>query len=87
MIHALALVEPRRFERRELPFPEIGDDDGRLRLEAVKAWSCPTRKTDHVLGTVLYPVIPRGAGPATTEFKIDYLAAVMIGVLVMAQKN
>src|SRR5204862_7441350 len=36
---------------------------------------------DHVLDTVLYPVIPRGAWAATTEFKINYLAAVTAGVL------
>jgi uncharacterized protein (TIGR00369 family) len=36
---------------------------------------------DHVLGTVLYPVIPRGAWAATTEFKINYLAAVTTGFL------
>jgi len=36
---------------------------------------------DHVLGTVLYPVIPRGAWAATTEFKINYLTAVTTGVL------
>ena len=36
---------------------------------------------DHVLGTVLYPVIPRGAWAATTEFKINYLAAVTTGDL------
>jgi uncharacterized protein (TIGR00369 family) len=36
---------------------------------------------EHVLGTVLYPVIPRGAWAATTEFKINYLAAVTTGVL------
>jgi len=36
---------------------------------------------DHVLGTVLYPVIPRGAWAATTEFKINYLSAVTTGVL------
>jgi len=36
---------------------------------------------DHVLGTVLYPVIARGAWAATTEFKINYLAAVTVGVL------
>lgn len=36
---------------------------------------------DHVLGTVLYPVIPRGAWAATTEFKINYLAAVTVGAL------
>jgi 1,4-dihydroxy-2-naphthoyl-CoA hydrolase len=36
---------------------------------------------DHVLGTVLYPVIARGAWAATTEFKINYLAAVTTGYL------
>jgi uncharacterized protein (TIGR00369 family) len=36
---------------------------------------------DHVLGTVLYPVVPRGAWAATTEFKINYLAAVTTGFL------
>jgi uncharacterized protein (TIGR00369 family) len=36
---------------------------------------------DHVLGTVLYPVIPRGAWAATTEFKLNYLAPVSTGVL------
>ena len=36
---------------------------------------------DHVLGTVLYPVIPRGAWAATTEFKINYLTAVTTGDL------
>jgi uncharacterized protein (TIGR00369 family) len=36
---------------------------------------------DHVLGTVLYPVIPRGAWAATTEFKVNYLGAVTEGDL------
>ena len=36
---------------------------------------------DHVLGTVLYPVIPRGAWAATTEFKLNYLAPVTGGAL------
>jgi uncharacterized protein (TIGR00369 family) len=36
---------------------------------------------DHVLGSVCYPVIPRGAWAATTEFKINYLAAVTAGAL------
>jgi len=37
---------------------------------------------DHVLGTVCYPVIPRGAWAATTEFKLNYLAPVTSGTLV-----
>jgi uncharacterized protein (TIGR00369 family) len=36
---------------------------------------------DHVLGSVLYPVIERGKWAATTEFKINLLSAVRGGVL------
>jgi uncharacterized protein (TIGR00369 family) len=36
---------------------------------------------DHVLGTVLYPLIPHGAWAATTEFKLNLLAPVRDGVL------
>ena len=36
---------------------------------------------DHVLGTVCYPVMPRGAWAATTEFKLNYLAPVTAGIL------
>src|SRR5437016_10740233 len=36
---------------------------------------------DHVLGTVCYPVIPRGAWAATTEFKLNLLAPVTEGIL------
>ncbi len=36
---------------------------------------------DHVLGAVLYPLIPRGAWAATTEFKLNLLAPVRDGVL------
>jgi uncharacterized protein (TIGR00369 family) len=41
---------------------------------------------DHVLGAVLYPVIPRGYWAATTEFKLNYLAPVRTGV-VTAEAN
>lgn len=37
---------------------------------------------DHVLGCVLYPLMPRGAWAATTEFKLNYLAPVKSGTLV-----
>jgi uncharacterized protein (TIGR00369 family) len=36
---------------------------------------------DHVLGLVCYPVIPRRAWAATTEFKLNYLAPVTTGEL------
>ena len=42
---------------------------------------------DHVLGTVLYPVIPRGAWAATTEFKINYLAPVTTGIWMPGQRS
>ena len=40
-----------------------------------------TALVDHVLGSVLYPVIPRGAWAATTEFKVNLLAPVRDGRL------
>ena len=36
---------------------------------------------DHVLGAVLYPLIPKGAWAATTELKLNFLAPVRSGVL------
>jgi uncharacterized protein (TIGR00369 family) len=36
---------------------------------------------DHVLGAVLYPLIPRGAWAATTELKLNFLAPVCDGGL------
>lgn len=51
---ALVLEGPRRLRRRTLPLPEIGDDDGLLRVEA-----CGLCGTDHELFTgVLAPAFP-----------------------------
>jgi len=36
---------------------------------------------DHILGCVLYPLMERGQWAATTEFKLNYLAAVRGGTL------
>ncbi len=36
---------------------------------------------DHILGGVLYPLMPRGQWAATTEFKLNYLAPVTGGTL------
>jgi uncharacterized protein (TIGR00369 family) len=36
---------------------------------------------DHVLGSAVFPIIPRGTWPATLEFKINYLAPTRSGVL------
>lgn len=36
---------------------------------------------DHVLGAVVYPLIPQGAWAATTEFKLNLLAAVSTGTV------
>jgi uncharacterized protein (TIGR00369 family) len=36
---------------------------------------------DHVLGSAVFPVIPRGTWPASLEFKLNYLAPVRLGTL------
>jgi uncharacterized protein (TIGR00369 family) len=36
---------------------------------------------DHVLGSAVFPVVPRGTWPATLEFKLNYLAPARLGVL------
>ena len=36
---------------------------------------------DHVLGSAVFPVVPRGTWPASLEFKLNYLAPVREGVL------
>jgi uncharacterized protein (TIGR00369 family) len=36
---------------------------------------------DHVLGAVLYPLMPRGSWAATTEFKLNLLAPVRSGTV------
>ncbi len=46
IVEALVLEEPRTLVRREFPRPEIGDDDGLLRVEA-----CGLCGTDHELFT------------------------------------
>ena len=38
--------------------------------------------TDHVLGAVLYPVIPRGAWAATTQLNLNFTSVVKDGTLV-----
>ena len=43
---------------------------------------CLSALCDHVLGTVMYPVMPDGYWAATTEFKINLLAPVKSGVCV-----
>jgi alcohol dehydrogenase len=53
-VDALVLEAPRTLRRHELPMPEIGDDDGILRVEA-----CGLCGTDHELYTgVLAPGFP-----------------------------
>jgi 1,4-dihydroxy-2-naphthoyl-CoA hydrolase len=41
---------------------------------------CLSALCDHVLGTVMYPVMPQGYWAATTEFKINLIAPVSKGV-------
>src|SRR5499426_1235451 len=42
---------------------------------------------DHVLGCVLYPLMPRGQWAATTEFKLNYLAPVFGGTELRAEST
>jgi len=42
---------------------------------------------DHVLGCVLYPLMPRGQWAATTEFKLNYLAPVKGGSTLLAESR
>lgn len=43
---------------------------------------CLAAFVDHCLGVVFYPLIPRGAWVATTEFKLNLLRPVSEGVCV-----
>jgi uncharacterized protein (TIGR00369 family) len=43
---------------------------------------CLSAMCDHVLGVVMYPVMPAGSWAATTEFKINLLAPVTGGTCV-----
>ncbi|MDD9370153.1 MAG: PaaI family thioesterase [Acidimicrobiales bacterium] len=36
---------------------------------------------DHVLGSAVFPLVPRGTWPATLEFKLNYLAPTRPGIL------
>lgn len=43
---------------------------------------CLSAFCDHVLGSVMYPVMPEGYWAATTEFKINFLAPVSKGTCI-----
>ena len=43
---------------------------------------CLSAMCDHVLGAVMYPVMPEGYWAATTEFKVNLLAPVTQGICV-----
>ena len=43
---------------------------------------CLSAMCDHVLGTVMYPVMPEGYWAATTEFKINLTAPVTSGTCI-----
>jgi alcohol dehydrogenase len=60
-VQALVLEAPRALERHELPLPDVGDDDGILRVEA-----CGLCGTDHELYTgVIAPGFPFVPGHET----------------------
>jgi len=54
---------------------------GRLRAFGTLHGGVVAGLVDHVLGCVLYPLMPRGQWAATTEFKLNYLAPVKGGTL------
>jgi 1,4-dihydroxy-2-naphthoyl-CoA hydrolase len=55
--------------------PELLNPFGAMHGAAVAAL------VDHVLGSCVYPLVPRGTWPATLEFKLNYLAPVREGVV------
>jgi len=55
--------------------PELLNPFGAMHGAAVAAL------VDHVLGSCVFPLIPRGTWPATLEFKLNYLAPVREGVV------
>jgi uncharacterized protein (TIGR00369 family) len=55
--------------------PELLNPFGAMHGAAVAAL------VDHVLGSCVFPLVPRGTWPATLEFKLNYLAPVRDGVV------
>jgi 1,4-dihydroxy-2-naphthoyl-CoA hydrolase len=55
--------------------PELLNPFGAMHGAAVAAL------VDHVLGSAVFPLVPRGTWPATLEFKVNYLAPVREGVV------
>jgi 1,4-dihydroxy-2-naphthoyl-CoA hydrolase len=41
---------------------------------------CLSAFVDHCLGVVFYPIIPKGAWVATTEFKLNFIKPVSAGI-------
>jgi uncharacterized protein (TIGR00369 family) len=60
----------------EMPVrPELLNPFGAMHGAAVAAL------VDHVLGSAVFPLVPRGTWPATLEFKVNYLAPVRDGIV------
>lgn len=57
---------------------EVTDD--KVTMMGSMHGGCLAAFCDHVLGVIMYPVMPPGYWAATTEFKINYLAPVSDGV-------
>lgn len=71
-------VEPGRLECRMPVTEELITGMGNMH------GGCLSALCDHVLGVVMYPVMPAGYWAATTEFKINLLAPVTSGTCVAA---
>jgi len=79
--NSIAVVQtgPRRLEIREFPLPEIGRDDGLLRLEACGICGSDYEQYEGALGGIRYPVIP-GHEPLGIIEKLGPIAAKRWGV-------
>ncbi len=71
-------------------FTDVGPGTCTAELEVVEALLNPfgaahgavlAALVDHVLGSAVFPIVPRGTWPATLEFKLNYLAPTRPGVL------
>jgi 1,4-dihydroxy-2-naphthoyl-CoA hydrolase len=69
----ITAVEPGRVVAEMAVTPELITVMGNMH------GGCLSALCDHVLGVVMYPVMPKGYWAATTEFKINLLAPVTTG--------
>ena len=59
---------------------EFDVSDDKITMMGSMHGGCLAAFCDHLLGVIMYPVMPAGYWAATTEFKLNYLAPVSGGV-------